>query len=105
MFDLQILRAGTVLSSYLGLPHNNPLHNNDMLEQCLANTLKEFSNDPYVGGKRSNGFGRVSFEYSPKLSDDTKYVAFVKKHQSRIKDILTDEHLFADYKCILKYRE
>lgn len=105
MFDTQVLMAGTKMCHYLALGRENILKNHDILTSCLAATLKQFQKEPFLGARKSNGYGMVSFEYMPQLDDDTLYASFVEENKQRIYDILMDDKLFVDHKCIVKYKK
>jgi hypothetical protein len=74
---------GTVLYHYFCL-----LDTNEVEKSCFARIIELFKQRPYVGGKKSIGWGEVRLDYPTIQYSTDGYFKFLREHRSEILAIL-----------------
>jgi hypothetical protein len=99
MFDTQIVMKGARLGHQIVIRD----YDNQLLTSCLSSALDEWAmNGAYIGGKKSQGCGKVSFNYVPEFPSPSIYENFINENKMKIKDFLMDKKIWEDKETILK---
>lgn len=97
MFDTQMIIKGALLGHQVVIRD----YDNGLLSSCLNSALEEWKrNGSYIGGKKSQGCGNVSFEYKPALSDPNIYESFIIKNKDVLKSMVMDDKVWKDKNAI-----
>lgn len=82
-FNVQVFTPGTQFHHRMTLEHTNKVE-----EACLYHAFHLFQKSPHIGGMKSRGHGRVSFEYEEELGDNTPYVEYIEENKEQIEKFL-----------------
>ena len=102
MFDIQVIRKGTRLGHQVFIRD----YDNLLLSSCFASSLVMWNrNGGYIGGRRAQGYGKVSWVYSPQLPSEEIYENFVVDNRDRIRSMIMDREIWKNQKAFLDHCE
>jgi len=102
MFDVQVIRKGTLLGHQVFIRD----YENSLLSSCFASALSSWKeNGSYIGGRIAQGYGKVSWMYSPRLPVETIYEEYITNNKDRIRSMIMDREIWKDQKAFLRHCE
>lgn len=84
-YTVQILTPGTRFEHWMALEGAT-----DVERACLGRAMDLFAESPHVGGQKSVGHGKVSFDYDEGLPDAGPYLDYVEDNCDEIREFVNE---------------